>query len=345
MLHVISNSGGETSGMLTHFVIKKYGTNGVIVNFMNTGDEHPDTYKFIEDQEDHYGFEFNWLEYEWPEAFSDAILNGRPVTYVELSNAVDSGAGFEWFYKTDVLDKIKWRQDEVKFTGVDEEMAKDFRRCMREFYALFGKTQRKLGDRHRLVNRHTANKDGLPFLKIMVYLNAIRYVKQLPSVVPNANHRFSTGNLKVKTVDSFMKSKGWKEGKDYITYLGIRKDEETRYWGNLKTNGGIKMPLFEMGITKHDVKVFWDDMPFQLGIRDRPYLGNCVDCYLKTKLKRIKAAQEYPEYYFRRMLLEKAAGDSMKRTQPAEEVLIEAQKGYEINLDEDNEYDIPCMCG
>ena len=107
------------------------------------------------------------------------------------------------------------------------------------------------------------------------------------------------------------------------------------------------MPLYDLGITSADVKAFWDKMPFQLEIRDRKYLGNCVDCYLKTNIKRIRACQESPIHFWRRNIIEQAAGDSMKRSQSVAQIIEDAKTKVITNemLGMDPEKEMSCTCG
>ncbi len=58
-----SFSGGRTSAVMTKRVLEKYGnTHEIIVVFANTGCEHPDTLRFVDDCDRNWGFNVVWLE-------------------------------------------------------------------------------------------------------------------------------------------------------------------------------------------------------------------------------------------------------------------------------------------
>lgn len=336
--------------LINHFRIRD-----LIVAFCNTGDEDKASLQFLNDQERHYNIDFTWLEYDFPEGFEELLV--MEPTYKSLSKLVDSGRGFEGFYRTDLLDEIRWKDEYKKEMNVPKSVIKeqmnlfgvefletvaDYNRMLKDFYALFGSTRGKLGEnRFKVVNFEYADRGGIPLLKDLIYKNAIRYTKGLPFVVPNPAQRFCTGDLKERVADDYMKGRGFKH---YVTALGIRRDEEKRYFNN--TSDLIWMPLFELGITTEDVRAFWDSMPFQLSIRNEKWMGNCVDCHLKTLLKRVKACQNDPSVFERRALIEKAAGDFMKRKEPSQKIIDLAKSIVvtEEDIKNDKETQLNCFC-
>jgi hypothetical protein len=61
----VSFSGGRTSAVMTKRCLEKYGqTHEILVTFANTGCEHLDTLRFIDDCDRHWGFNVVWLEAE-----------------------------------------------------------------------------------------------------------------------------------------------------------------------------------------------------------------------------------------------------------------------------------------
>ena len=368
MYYSVGNSGGETSGMMTHQLLFESDVkrNDLIINFNNTGDEHNATLDFLDKQQREWCVEYHWLEYDFVSGFADAVLR-KPATYDALSECVANGTGFAGMYHTDVLDKIRWNEEfkskitvnkAVREIAVktpflfstsywdDLEVVADYKRCMADFYELFNTSRGKLTHRFKQVNYRSADRGGIPFLKTLLYKNAIRYVKRLPYVVPNPAQRFSTGDLKIKVAEDFLKSIGLTVGKDCVKVIGIRYDEPKRYYGNYDP-GAVYMPLFEQQTTSDDVKRFWDDQRFELSIRHEKWLGNCVDCYLKTELKRIKACQSSPIHFQRRNVIEKAANEVMRRDVSAERILNLAQVSN-ITVDDikaDTAEQMECMCG
>jgi hypothetical protein len=86
----ISFSGGRTSAVMTKICLEKYkDTHEILVTFANTGCEHPDTLRFVNACDIHWGFGTVWLEAEVnPEkgvgvrhkvvTFGTASRNGEP---------------------------------------------------------------------------------------------------------------------------------------------------------------------------------------------------------------------------------------------------------------------------
>jgi 3'-phosphoadenosine 5'-phosphosulfate sulfotransferase (PAPS reductase)/FAD synthetase len=118
------------------------------------------------------------------------------------------------------------------------------------------------------VNFETASRDGKPFSDLITKRNYL----------PNPVARFCTSELKVLTIDRFMKSKGIDE---YETMVGIRADEQRRA---AKMKDGKITPLVKAGTTQEDVQKFWLTHNFDLALEFRDGvtpLGNCDLCYLK----------------------------------------------------------------
>lgn len=134
---------------------------------------------------------------------------------------------------------------------------------------------------YRIVDFETASRDGEPF----------EALTKRASYLPNAVQRICTGDLKIKPLNRLMKhSFGFTS---YTKYMGIRADEVSRY---LKLKDTAEMPLFEFGVTKAQVRVFWDAQPFDLKIRDG--WGNCDLCFQKGRAytgKLVKLIREEPE--------------------------------------------------
>ena len=59
----ISFSGGRTSAVMTKLLLEKYrDEKEIIVTFANTGCEHPDTLRFINDCDKEWNFNVVWIE-------------------------------------------------------------------------------------------------------------------------------------------------------------------------------------------------------------------------------------------------------------------------------------------
>jgi len=58
-----SFSGGETSSVMTKLLFDKYSsTHNVVITFANTGQEHENTLKFVNDCDKHFGWNVVWIE-------------------------------------------------------------------------------------------------------------------------------------------------------------------------------------------------------------------------------------------------------------------------------------------
>lgn len=134
---------------------------------------------------------------------------------------------------------------------------------------------------YRLVNFETASRNGEPFEAFTKRSNYL----------PNAVQRICTGGLKIKPMNRLMKKHfGFLT---YEKYMGIRADEKSRW---LKLKETAYMPLYEIGITKQQVRAFWDAQSFDLKIKDG--WGNCDLCFQKGRAyagKLVKLIREEPE--------------------------------------------------
>jgi len=120
----------------------------------------------------------------------------------------------------------------------------------------------------QIVNFETASRTGKPF----------DCLTTKRKYLPNPIARFCTSELKILSIDRYMKSLGHDE---YETMVGIRADEPRRA---AKMKDGKLIPLFHAGITQSDVQSFWASNTFDLGLDFRDGvtpLGNCDLCFLK----------------------------------------------------------------
>ena len=135
---------------------------------------------------------------------------------------------------------------------------------------------------YRIVDFETACRKGEPFEAL---------ITKRGKYLPNAVQRICTGDLKIKPIDRLMKKHfGFRT---WTKYMGIRADEVSRY---LKLKDAAEMPLFNFGVTKQQVRAFWDAQPFDLKIRDG--WGNCDLCFQKGRAysgKLVKLIREEPE--------------------------------------------------
>lgn len=130
------------------------------------------------------------------------------------------------------------------------------------------------GTEYNLVDFETANRNGLPFR------NAIKKYG-LPSKV----YRHCTRELKEVPIHKFAREYF---GSEYLTALGIRKDEEHR----LSPKPNVIYPLAEINIDERFIREWWKKQPFDLELKD--YQGNCDLCFQKSVRKRLTIIKENP---------------------------------------------------
>lgn len=118
------------------------------------------------------------------------------------------------------------------------------------------------------VDYQTASRNGEPFERLI----------EMKNYLPNPVARFCTEELKVKTIDKFLESKGI----EAQMMVGIRADEPRRL-PKLRARG-LAVPLADAGVKQIDVQSFWKQSGFDLGLTFRDgvtALGNCDLCFLK----------------------------------------------------------------
>ena len=136
----------------------------------------------------------------------------------------------------------------------------------------------------KVVDYETAARNGEPFADL---------VKQRQYYLPNVVTRFCTMELKVNSIDRYMRRV---QGiKDYKKFLGIRYDERNRWAKALLTEDCKSLfPMVTSKIKKEDILTFWSDQDFDLHTPD--LLGNCDMCFLKGRSKLAEIFRQHPEH-------------------------------------------------
>jgi 3'-phosphoadenosine 5'-phosphosulfate sulfotransferase (PAPS reductase)/FAD synthetase len=142
-----------------------------------------------------------------------------------------------------------------------------------------------------VVTFETASRNGEPFAALIKKKNYL----------PNPVARFCTVDLKILTLERYIKSIGWSE---YENMIGIRSDEPRRV-AKIRANPsdgrkGVSrfMPLAQVGIKKEDISQFWKSQDFDLGLPNIggvTYHGNCDLCFLKGASQLMSLIAEKPE--------------------------------------------------
>lgn len=145
---------------------------------------------------------------------------------------------------------------------------------------------RKKGDRpcksrFQVVSPDRADRTGAPFEMLMEALNAFRAAKGKGPIAPWWKSRICTTYMKTRTARNYVIARGWTTWNEFV---GLRADEPDRVRKlrvGVPKRIGRYAPLFDAGITKEDVREFWDAQSFKLGLD--PIMGNCTGCFLKDQ--------------------------------------------------------------
>ncbi len=138
------------------------------------------------------------------------------------------------------------------------------------------------GTTHRVVSFETAARNGEVFEEMIKVYG-----------IPNEHFEPCNRELKLRAMDSYMRSIGWA---NYETAIGIRMDERRRVNPANAAKHEIIYPLIDIWPRdKQDVTTFWEDQPFDLGLEDHE--GNCKTCWKKSDKKHFRLIAEQPESY------------------------------------------------
>jgi 3'-phosphoadenosine 5'-phosphosulfate sulfotransferase (PAPS reductase)/FAD synthetase len=138
--------------------------------------------------------------------------------------------------------------------------------------------------RFKVVNFETASRDGEPFA-MSIDQNGKPYL-------PNPVARICTINLKIRVIDHYCKSIGWKHNEN-MDWVGIRADEPRR----AAKIGINRTPLVSDNISAEDIGEFWKNNSFDLKLsnfKGKTMHGNCDLCFLKPAHQIQSLIQEKP---------------------------------------------------
>ena len=140
-----------------------------------------------------------------------------------------------------------------------------------------------------VVNYETASRKGEPFAQLIA----------AKKMLPNVAKRFCTEQLKIKTMQRYMRSIGHR---DYMNIIGLRYDEPSRIAKMRAKNNDQRLrqsfaPLNIAKVSKSVVGDFWRSMSFDLALDNQngtTPLGNCDMCFLKGKKKLSSIGRDHP---------------------------------------------------
>lgn len=184
----------------------------------------------------------------------------------------------------------------------------------------------------KVVSFETASRNGEPF-ELMI---------EKRKYLPNTFARFCTTELKVNTINHYLKSIGFDE---YVTFVGIRADEPRRV-AKMKNNKDVKeTPLATANVFQDDVMKFWKEQPFDLELTTldgNALLGNCDLCFLKKLDHKLNLVKQNPERVVWWAKMEKKIGGQFRQDHPTYESMMNfVDKQVDLFQDET----IPCFCG
>ena len=262
-----------------------------------------------------------------------------------------SGGRTSGFMLRQILDAHGGQPDDLKIcfqnTGLEHAATYDFvRECGERWGVEITWLEYCLdeggGHSYRIVDFDTASRDGEPFTKL---IEKKRYL-------PNPVARICTVNLKMRTLDRFLKGlSAFAHG--YTNAVGLRFDEPRRALRIRSDNAREDKicPMYHASHTEEDVLAFWKGQPFDLNL---PLVGNmagnCVGCYLKGSGKLEVLMEEMPEHFEwwvrAEQLVESTAGTGalFRSDRPSYANLLKRVREQGRLFGANDEDTIPCMC-
>lgn len=217
-------------------------------------------------------------------------------------------------------------------TGKEEEATLRFvDRCSREWGVPITWLEYRTDEPFAVVDFETASRNGEPFEALIRKKNYL----------PNPVTRFCTAELKVLTIDRYLKSIGWVE---YATMVGIRADEYRRA---AKLRDSKLTPLINAGVTQKDVQAFWANKDFDLSLEFRNGItaaGNCDLCYLKGAHQIRSLIAQQPKRVEFWMRMEQAIGATFRSDRPSYSQMAQFIANQQDMFDPAEE-SIACFCG
>jgi hypothetical protein len=200
----------------------------------------------------------------------------------------------------------------------------------------------KPADRWKKVDFETASRNGEPFMEM---------IHQLTGYLPNPVARICTINLKIRVIDKYLKSIGWKHNEN-MDWVGIRADEKRR----AAKIDRSRTPLVTDGVTKETVGKFWREQSFDLKLPNNNGVtmhGNCDLCFLKPANQVLSLIREKPsraDWWIQAessvQSSNKIIGDGgrFRKDRPS----YAEMKSFALSqkdMFDSNEEAIPCFCG
>lgn len=327
--HIVKFSGGRSSGMMLMELLSQNALQpkrGDVVVFNNTSAEHPETYKFTRKMkaltEEKYNIPFFWIEYQtyedasrtgWRRNPSYRLVNESPYTDKNKNGYRYKGEVFEEMislngYLPNMLSRTCTLAMKISITN---SFLEDWFAQKNGIDRLghFWKTSRITDE--NLIRSHKANRGETPDAILLAKRKFVRksaFIRKEAVWKDYTNCNISFNNNAIK--DSVFGGKGELFGERairYVSYLGIRKDEEIRIEKirarieavknkNGKPNSKqppqetVLAPLIDYNVTRQQVIDYWKKQDFDLNLLGNGLFSNCVYCPLKGRGKLLQIA-------------------------------------------------------
>jgi 3'-phosphoadenosine 5'-phosphosulfate sulfotransferase (PAPS reductase)/FAD synthetase len=227
-------------------------------------------------------------------------------------------------------------------TGKEEEATLRFiDRCSKEWGVKIHWVEYSSEDpKFRVVDFETASRNGEPFKELIIKRQYL----------PNPVTRFCTSELKIRSINKYLKSIGWTDHTENEDWIGIRADEPRRA---AKIPDKSRIPLFVDGVTSGDVHRFWNSQSFNLelpSINGKTMHGNCDLCFLKPAAQILSLIQEKPErgVWWAEMeslsIASKPSGANFRNDRPSYKSMLNFST-HQTDMFDQNEEGIACFCG
>jgi len=231
-------------------------------------------------------------------------------------------------------------------TGKEEEATLRFiDRCSKEWNVNIDWVEYTNDEpKFKKVTFETASRNGEPFEEL---INKRNYL-------PNPVTRFCTSELKIRTINKYLRSLGWSDHTENEDWMGIRADEPRRV---AKVADKSRVPLAVMGVTVSDVHNFWKNYHFDLElptINGKAMHGNCDLCFLKPAAQILSLIQEKPDRAIWWAKMEKMIQDKHLGHNHTGAVFRFDRANYskmsefahkQVDMFDPNEQGIACFCG
>ena len=299
---------------------------GDVIVFNNTSAEHPETYEFTRKMkafaENKYNIPFFWIEYQtyedasrsgWRRNPSYRLVNEHPYSDANKSGYHHNGKVFEEMislhgYLPNMLSRTCTLAMKISITNsflADWFAQKDGIDRLGHFWETSRITDSDVIRSHK--NNRGATPDEILLAK-REYVRRSSFVREESTWKDYTNCNLCFNNDTIK--DSIIGGKGELFGDraiQYVSYLGIRKDEEIRMEKirvrieAVKNKTGksnsdqppeetVLAPLIEKNVTQQQVIEYWKKQDFNLNLPNDGLFSNCVYCPLKGKGKLLQIA-------------------------------------------------------